>query len=441
MFIKIKTIPVLLLFSYDLILSYALYYANLHSHTSYSDGQSIPRHAFAYARDTARIDVLAVTDHGEHLVSSEWEDIKEQADSATIPGRFLGLAGFEWTSPIYGHLNIFNTDDYTNSNLNPTMDLIYNWMINRDNAIGQFNHPAVNNYNSFAYSSVGDVPMTLFEMQNKEQAKRYYIPLDSGWHIGITANQDNHSANWGMGNRLTGIWADSLTKSSIILALQNMRTFGTLDRNFRLEFRANGSWMGSTILNGEIRFEISCLDPDSLDFIRRLDIITNNNTILDSLILGNTNRIEWQTTTFTNNNERRYFFVRVIENDSDYILSSAIWTEEGVAIDDLGSIALWKNPYGLGNYKISPNPFTSSIMFLFKPSFLRDLEAIKIYTPGGKLVKTLILRHQGPVTRNSAPVFWDGKDKVGKEVPAGVYFVNFENRSKRFFGKILRVSQ
>lgn len=423
MLIKIKALYLILLFSYNYLLSYNLFYGNLHSHTSYSDGQSVPSHAFVFARDTARIDVFAVTDHGELLTVSEWADIKRQAGSATIPNRFLGLAGFEWTNPILGHINIFNTDDYTNCLLNPTMVSIYNWMANRTNAIGQFNHPAVQNYNSFAFSPIGDVSMAFFELQNKDHAKRYYVALDSGWQVGIVANQDNHSANWGKGNRLTGIWSDSLTKSSIISAFQNMRTFGTLDRNFQFWFKANGSWMGSIIPNGEIQFEVFCLDPDSADFIYRVDIVTNNNTILDSIVLGNINHVEWQTTTFTNNYENRYFFVRVIENDSNYILSSPIWTEGGVAIDDQRNIES-------ESYKISANPFTSSITINFNSNYLKDLDRIKIYSAAGKVIKNFLPK---PVIR------WDGKDNKGNEVPAGVYFVSFEKSGNRHSEKILRL--
>lgn len=422
MVIRFKIFCLFLLFFFNNLLGYNLYYGNLHSHTSYSDGQSVPRHAYAYARDTARIDILAITDHGELLTLNEWADIKRQADFASIPNQFLGLAGFEWTNPILGHLNIFNTDDYTHTLINPTMALIYAWMANRTNAIGQFNHPAIENYNSFAYSRIGDLSMTFFEMQNINHAQCYRVALDSGWQVGIVATQDNHSANWGMGNRLTGIWADSLTKSSIISAFLNMRTFGTLDRNFQLWFKANGSWMGSIIPNGEIQFEISCVDQDTTDFIHRIDIITNNNTILDSIILGNTNRTEWQTSTFTNIHENRYFFIQVIENDSDYILSSPIWTVGNVGITDQRNIG--KEPY-----RISSNPFTTSITINFNSDYLTDLEQIEIYSATGVEIKNFLPK---PVIR------WNGKDIKGNDVPIGVYFINFKKSRFKHCEKILR---
>ncbi len=415
------------LFSCHLVFGYNLYYGNLHSHTSYSDGQSIPRHAFAYARDTARIQVLAITDHGEMLSAAEWEDTKIQADSATRPDIFLGLAGFEWSSPILGHLNVLNTIDYTNCLQNPTMRLIYQWLALREGAIGQFNHPTPQNYNSFAYDPIGDLSLTLFEIQNRDQARRFHIALDSGWRVGIAANQDNHTANWGLGNQLTGIWAESLTLSSIISALQNMRTFGTLDRNFQLSFKANNQWMGSVIPNGEIEFEIWAFDPDLSERIKRINLITNNNRIVDSLICD-TNEITWQTRTNTSPNDKCYFFVLVIEQDNDYIVSSPVWTEGGVAIRDR------QDRFALTSDKISPNPFTSTITFTFSPGEIKDLKEIKIYSSTGRAIKSF----SPPPTAGS--ISWDGKDGRGREIPVGAYFLILDRGSDKRVKKLLRLS-
>ncbi len=407
-----------LLFSFNFIFGYNLYYGNLHSHTSYSDGRGLPRHAFAYAKDTARIHILAITDHGEWLEDWEWEDIKRQADSATIPNQFLGLAGFEWTS-LDGHITVFNTLDYTDANRTPSVSGLYEWLAGRNQAIGQFNHPGGPYlFNRFRHNSLGDISMTLFEMQNRNHGDVYHIALDSGWKVGITANQDNHFPNWGSGNQLTGIWAESLTKSSILSAIHEMRTFGTLDRNFQLVFKANNSWMGSTIPNGEIRFEIQGIDPDPGDFIRRIDMITNNNLILDSLLLGNTNSCHWVKIIRTNPGEKRYFFIRVQQIDSDYVISSPIWVRDGGGI--------WERE----EYKILPNPFRSTITFTFNLNCLRDLIGVKIYNVAGRLIKKF-----PPQSR----IHWEGRDEMGNEMPSGLYFLVLERGRARISRKILRL--
>lgn len=40
-----------------------VYFGNLHSHTSYSDGSGTPENAYRHARDVAGLDFLAITEH------------------------------------------------------------------------------------------------------------------------------------------------------------------------------------------------------------------------------------------------------------------------------------------------------------------------------------------------------------------------------------------
>ncbi len=51
-----------------------VFFADLHSHTSYSDGKLKPADAHMYARDVAKLDVFILTDHLESLNDAEWAD-------------------------------------------------------------------------------------------------------------------------------------------------------------------------------------------------------------------------------------------------------------------------------------------------------------------------------------------------------------------------------
>ena len=89
--------------------TYNIYFGNLHSHTSYSDGVETPAVAFQHARDLAKIDFLAVTDHIYSLDTQAYKDILDQADIYTEDDVFVAIAGQEWTGPI-GHINVFDSD-------------------------------------------------------------------------------------------------------------------------------------------------------------------------------------------------------------------------------------------------------------------------------------------------------------------------------------------
>lgn len=69
-----------------------------------------------------------------------------------------------------------------------------------------------------------------------------------------------------------------------------------------------------------------------------------------------------------------------------------------------------------------PNPFTKSTVIRFSnPSVLTAHSELKIYNLTGKLVKSFKMvsgRHNAV-----SELVWDGKDKAGKEVPKGLYFI------------------
>ncbi len=426
---------------------YNLYYANLHSHSKYSpiDFYSYvplvwdslvghPRQAFAYARDSAGIDILAITDHthyttpilgGLYYLPQYWDSTRIAADDCTEAGNFAALAGFEWSSWYTGHINVLYSQDFRFTYSIDNTDSIYRWLATRSNVIAQFNHPELNDSNSFRYRVNIDSSIELFEMLNQAQANRYYIALDSGWYIGMTSSQDNHvyktygGVKWGGGNQLTGVWADSLTRSSVYSALRQMRTYGTLDRNFSLKFTANNSWMGSMIPNGNIQLSITARDPDTNDLISRIDIITNNGFILDSMININLNNAVWQKNIFTNVNENRYFYVRVIENDGDYIVSSAIWTRSNLEILEPLDSKIFSSMILTSNY---PNPFTNQTTIFYSLPVDCNVN-LAIYNYSGRQVRSSEFKRK---QAGNYQVFWDGKDDKNLDLENGVYFYKLD---------------
>jgi hypothetical protein len=401
---------------------YTLYYGNLHSHTSYSDGASVPRHAFAYARDTADIDFLAVTDHGELLSVDEWNDVKAQADSATVPNVFVGLAGFEWTNPVFGHANALNTTDRTNVLMHPTPESFYDWLTGEPGALAQFDHPGAGDFRAFAHSPAGDRAFGLYEMQSTNHAATYHVPLDSGWHVGLSANQDNHGADWGAGQRLTGIWAGALDRDSILSALAQMRVFGTLDRNAWLRFSVGDSWMGSTVPNGRLTFDIVVGGPDPADTILRIDLVTNQGVVVDSQVVGDTNHVEWQPVVTTDSDAHRYFFVRATLRDTALVVSSPIWTEPATAL--LERAAPLRPECGLRAW---PNPFVSAVSL--RPD-VPGTGTLAIYDAAGSRI------HRSPAV---AAANWDGRDDRGRAVPAGVYVARWTADRRSSTVRLLRL--
>ena len=86
-----------------------VYFGNLHSHTRYSDGTGTPRQAFIYARDVAKVDFLALTEHN-HLKAMGPDGIGIAAEDQRTAG--LGLkATAERIAQMGGQLMIAPGDD------------------------------------------------------------------------------------------------------------------------------------------------------------------------------------------------------------------------------------------------------------------------------------------------------------------------------------------
>jgi len=79
--------------------------------------------------------------------------------------------------------------------------------------------------------------------------------------------------------------------------------------------------------------------------------------------------------------------------------------------------------------KIYPNPFRNQTIIQLNTSIPIG-KSIKIFNSSGRLIKSFYssTNHQ-PLTTNNYFI-WDGKDQFGKQVGAGIYFINVDEMSK-----------
>ena len=342
--------------------AYNVYYGNLHAHTSYSDGIGTPTQAYQYARDSADVDVQALTDHTNMMSSSEYSSIRSVAATYTQDGVFVALAGQEHgslsTSTVgsFGHVNFFEASilipQYDNGGKDFRYNLTgtYNWLVTHTDPItgeplyGDFNHPyatagcgADAQFHDFAYSVTGDSAMSLIEIRNGKRSESYeseYLEaLSKGWHIGCEANQDNHDGMWGdqpnpnSGNDiyLTGILANSLTKADILVALKDRRTFAVevnpeTDR-MALLYQCEGHWMGDVFTTAVDTLHFSITVSAQNNF---LSIQLVRNGVQIAWVNPGTNNYTWAPKDKPPMGENCYF-VRAQQTDGDYMWSSPIW--------------------------------------------------------------------------------------------------------------------
>jgi hypothetical protein len=269
--------------------AYTTYFGYFHAHSNLSDGTGSPDEAYTSAR-TAGLDFFALTDHGELLLLWPWDDKWEQersaADRADAPGEFAALCGFEWSSPLYGHVTVMNSDDYTDCVSSFRLGQLYDWLADRPDSFAEFNHPgyyaeAVADLQHFHLFENAVNQVVGVECWNGDAGfDRYYYAgnwdgpesyLDranlNGWRVGPLGGEDNHGTDWGrMGRFRTGVQATELTREGIAEAFMSRRFYATEDDNLCLDFRCGGYPMGS-MLDGEARvFEVRASDRDGEAF-------------------------------------------------------------------------------------------------------------------------------------------------------------------------------
>jgi len=333
--------------------AYNTYFGYLHAHSELSDGTGTPEEAYAGARD-AGLDFFALTDHAELMRLWPWENdwghARAAADAADEPGRFAALWGFEWSSPLYGHLNVINSQDYTDCLARFRLEDFYDWLVKRPEAFGRFNHPGSFDFTIFDLLHFrlfehavpqmvgvecwnGDDGFDVYHYAGNWTGPEPYIDLANlkGWRVGALGAEDNHRADWGrMGQFRTGVLATELTRDGIVDAYLNRRFYATEDGNLCLDFRCAGYPMGSVLDGGPRVFEVSAYDRDGETF-EEVRLYRNGELIETRAVSGADVSESFEDASTA----KAYYYVIVKQTDdsdangrNDEAISSPIWFEQ-----------------------------------------------------------------------------------------------------------------
>ena len=302
---------------------FKVFVADLHSHTSYSDGTLTPEVAHKYARDVAKLDVFVLSDHLHRVGDAEWLDIEEVAGDFNEDGKFVAFPGIEWTKR-WGHVNIYNPKTLHW----PDDPQAFYQALADSGVVAQFNHPGTGEkfHGGLAYSAVGDKAIRLMEVRGPEDEQAFIRALKLGWHIAPDGSDDAHRADWGKSGPWTGILAPGLSKRCILDALKNRHVYSTLDRNCQLRFTVNGVVMG-TILDEpvkEVEASVVVEDADAGDAIAKIELFEDGE-VVETAEPGKSS-CEWKPTRKPVSGPH-YYFVKVIQRDGDLLWSAPVWVK------------------------------------------------------------------------------------------------------------------
>ncbi len=361
---------------------FQLYFGQLHSHTTYSDGSGSLEEALNYVSklpESANVDFVAFTDHSNYFdesgnanpeaalydVSQMTPDSKKLWDAYKgaiaafneSQSDVIAIGGFEMTwSGGPGHINTFNTAGIVSRNNktlnNKTSDAglkaYYDLLSNSTlaDSISQFNHPG-STFGTFAdfsyWNALVDTRIQLVEVGNGEgqigaggyypSYEYYTMALDKGWHVAPTNNQDNHKGKWGNANDARDvILTDNFTEEGLYEAIRNYRVYSTEDKNLEIYYTVNGLQLGSIIEEVPEKLDINVLvnDPDGSDSISKVEIIVNSGKV--AYTWDNPAELSTGDLSVTLDPTFSYYYVRVTQGDGDLAVTAPVWVGESLKL-------------------------------------------------------------------------------------------------------------
>jgi len=267
-----------------------------------------------YERYSSENDFICLTDHSETMSEDAFREALNTADRFNVPGKFSALYGYEWTSPLFGHKNVYGLDKdipflRTNSSDGDSPNKLFD-KLGAYNALVISHHPSrvefpaplniINNqmqplveiYSGWGSSEYYGSPLA--EKVNTAPGLDVQSALLRGHRFGFVGGSDghtldglsvgNHTPNNGRKWGLTGLWSDTLTRESVFNALQQRRTFATTGAKIKLRVTMNTYPMGSEIFcnqyTAETLFPLAfAIDINGTSDIRSVELLCNNQVI------------------------------------------------------------------------------------------------------------------------------------------------------------------
>ncbi len=364
-----------------------LYWGDLHGHSTLSDGAREPEEYYRWARDVARLDVMALADHNWALSEEKIEKIRQLATEWYEPGRFVPFFAFEWAvgkarpspsrgRPDHKHLIFRRTDEefkpWAPWKDTPSVERLWEMLEGRD-VIAVPHHtglPHDTHYGTdwskhsekfervaeiFSDWGSSETAQDRYPLPEMEQGNFVRDALKRGYHVGFVGGSDTHLSRPGLNalprmghpyalTALTAIESPSLTRDDLWVALYNRRCYATSGgRRILLDVSLNGASMGERITQS---FGV---EPRTLKAtvvgstrIREIIIVKNSEQVASFKGTGWCQAIEWTDNSPSTNTEDSYY-VRAEMEDTSMAWSSPVWVAGASSDPDIAAeTRLWR---------------------------------------------------------------------------------------------------
>ena len=314
------------------------YYGIPHCHTAYSTGRGTPLDAFEYGKEND-LDFMIITDHNSFLektISIQGKEISRWISTKNIVEKFrkknenfLPLIGFETKTSPYGDFNIINPSTFFTGVVR-NLNLLLLWMMNKPDSFITINHPhrsiTLLDYNEYLNKLITSIEVGNGIYPNKyiRYDKYYYALLDKGWRLGAINGQDNHRINFGDSENLTVIISQELSRTSLIKAFRERRTFSTESKTLRMFFKINDFFMGDEITDSPKKLRFIIFAEDLKRKILSIEILSNGGKTIKKISNINLNSIKYIYEQEINEKES-WYVIKINEEGNRIAISSPIF--------------------------------------------------------------------------------------------------------------------
>ena len=314
------------------------YYGIPHCHTAYSTGRGTPLDAFEYGKEND-LDFMIITDHNSFLektISTQGKECSRWISTKNIVEKFrkknekfLPIIGFETKTSPYGDFNIINPSTFFTGVVR-NLNLLLLWMMNNPDSFITINHPhrsiTLLDYNEYLNKLITSIEVGNGIYPNKyiRYDKYYYALLDKGWKLGAINGQDNHRINFGDSENLTVIISQELSRTSLIKAFRERRTFSTESKTLRMFFKINDFFMGDEITDSPKKLRFIIFAEDLKRKILSIEILSNGGKTIKKISNINLNSIKYIYEQEINEKES-WYVIKINEEGNRIAISSPIF--------------------------------------------------------------------------------------------------------------------
>lgn len=241
-----------------------LYWGETHGHSGFSEGMGSVDGVYQFARDQARLDFMALTEHDYWMDDAEWETLREAAQKYNEPGEFLAFLAYEWTvhAKNGGHHNIIFRTPEDRSRVSrqqvQTLDGLYKALNKSAKKEDLLLIPHAHNPGDWAKNDPHTqkfVEVVSLHGTFEWFGQRY---LDEGFMVGFLGGSDDHMGHPGLRplrrnptsdnfGGLLGLYATEKTNNAVFDAMRNIQGYATNGVRSILDLTLNGSRMGAYV--------------------------------------------------------------------------------------------------------------------------------------------------------------------------------------------------